>query len=270
MKMIPKKPKYMNRRKIASIGTGIGMAAIVIFVATPAFAETNTYAQGPRTGMMGIMRPRQNMKPAIIGSVSAISGTTITLTGRQTPGNNASTTFSIDASSATVFKNNATSTVSGIAVGDMIFVQGTVSGTNVTATVIRDGVRGVGFGPGREDKERTASTTVPFTGNGQPLVAGKISSFSGNTLNITTGNNIVYTVDATNAKIMKGKDTIALSNVVVGEGVLVQGTVNGTSIVASTIIEQPQHPVVTNNSANGQSHGFFGNISGFFMHLFGF
>lgn len=272
MKMIPKKSKHTKRRKIASIGTGIGMAAIVIFVATPAFAETNVNLQGSRNGMMGIMRPRQNMKPAVLGSVTAISGTTITLNGRQTPGNNAATTFSVNASGATVFKNNATSTVSGISVGDMIFVEGTVSGNSVTATVIRDGVRGVGFGGGMMEKH--ASSTPAFTGNGQPLVAGKISSLSDNTLSITTGNNVVYTIDATNAKILKGKDTVTLSSLVTGNGVLVQGTVNGTSIVASTIIEQPQRPVENSNNGNNNSkpqlHGFFGNIGGFFSHLFGF
>ena len=40
----------------------------------------------------------------------------------------------------TVTKNNTASSVASIAVGDTVMVQGTVSGTNVTATTIRDGI----------------------------------------------------------------------------------------------------------------------------------
>jgi Domain of unknown function (DUF5666) len=262
----------MALRKIVSIGT----VAVVIFIANPALAEStqkNTTEQGygPRNMMVGKMMKGKlppMMRPAVMGSVSSISGTTITLNGRVTPGNNATTTYNIDASNAKIFKGGATSTISNIATGDMIFVEGTVNGSNVTATAIRDGVRGVGFGPGKRELEgpRNASSSTAFTGNGQPLVAGKISAVSGNTLTVTTGNNVTYTVDATNAKILKGKDPISLSGVVNGDGVLVQGAVNGNSIVAATIIDKPQ-----STSQNTEpAHGTFENLGGFFKHLFGF
>lgn len=75
----------------------------------------------------------------VTGKVTSITGTTFTVSGHNGM-NSATTTFSVDASGAKVFKNQATSTVSAIAVGDMIVVQGPVSGTNVTAKMIFDGV----------------------------------------------------------------------------------------------------------------------------------
>ena len=264
----------MALRKIVSVGT----VAVVIFISTPAFAESNQNAinqHALRTRKMligGMKRDGETppmMRPAVMGSVTAINGTTITLSGRVTPGNNATTTYSVDASSAKVFKARATSTVSSITTGDMLFVEGTISGSNITATTIRDGVKGVGFGPGKMMGPRNASSTPAFTGNGQPLVAGKISAVSGNTLTVTTGNNVVYTVDATNAKILKGKETSTISNLAINEGVLVQGAVNGNSITASTIIEKPQPPA-NNGQSPEPNHGLFENIGGFFKHLFGF
>ncbi|MEI8062021.1 MAG: hypothetical protein WCG97_01865 [bacterium] len=293
----------LKLKKKTTIGAGLGLVLILTLVTTPAFAETENTANteggfGPHSDMMGsntrthMDNPEGNsrmhgqmMEPAVMGSVSTISGTTITLNGRKTPGQDGVATFSIDASNAVVYKNDATSSVSSIATGDMIFVQGTVNETNVLASVIRDGVRGVGFG--KDGKEmmgrmrrghRNASSTLPaIVGNGQPLVAGKISAVIGNILTVTTGNNVSYTVDATNAKIMQGKTEESLSALVVGNEVIVQGTVNGTSITASTII-QPHHKnedtnsVSSNNNSNPQPehHGFFESIGGFFTHLFGF
>jgi len=152
----------MALKKMVSIGT----VAVVIFISTPALAEStqnnnNQHGFGPRKMMVegrmikGKLPPM--MRPAILGSVTSISGTTITLSGRITPGNNATSTYNIDASNAKIFKDKATSTISSIVTGDMIFVEGSVSGSNVTATVIRDGVRGVGFGPGRRDENGSSS-----------------------------------------------------------------------------------------------------------------
>lgn len=272
----------MALRKIVSIGT----VAVVIFISTPALADStqnNNTEHSYGTGKMmigGMSRGRllPTMRPAVIGSVTQINGTSITLNGRIAPGNNATTTFNIEASNAKVFKSGATSTLSSVATGDMIFVEGTINGANISATAIRDGVKGVGFGPGRRGSEgpRNASTTPAFAGNGQPLVAGKISGISGNTLTVSTGNNVTYTVDATNAQVLKGKDASSLSNIADGDGVLVQGAVNGNSITATTIIFKPQSPT-ENTGNNGQgnqnpepSHNIFGNIGGFFKHLFGF
>ncbi len=225
------------------------------------------------------------MKPAVIGTVTAVNGDTITLTSKRSPGmmgrnRNASTTvatrpaaspaviYSVDATNATVVKNNVTSTVSAISVGDNLFVQGTVTGTNVVATNIRDGMM-VNRGPGTQGKKMGTSTS-PIMGDGQPVVAGSISAINGDNLTVTTGNNVVYTVDVTNAKFTQGQNTITLANVQAGDKVIVQGAVNGTAITASNIIDQRASS--DNNSSNQKQPkpGFFGRIGGFFTHLFGF
>lgn len=74
------------------------------------------------------------------GTVSAVNGNTITITG------NNGTTYTIDASKAQVGKV-VTLSVSDIKVGDTIGVQGSVSGTSVTANHIMDGVPPFGSTP---------------------------------------------------------------------------------------------------------------------------
>jgi hypothetical protein len=241
------------------------------------------------------------MRPAVFGTVASIDGTSLTVTqgarpsfGTSTPAM-ATTTYSVDASNATVFKNNATSTISSVLVGDMVAVQGTVSGTDVTATTIRDGVvpgmmmghGGMGAmgsstgqrGPGGY---RNASSTngmstgmqaSPITGNGQPVIAGSISAINGNSLTITDKSNVSYTVDVTNAKIVEGQNTIAVSNLAVGDNVIIQGTVEGTSVTASSVIDQKAPAAGSNPSSTTAPHnggGIFGAIGGFFSHIFGF
>jgi hypothetical protein len=77
------------------------------------------------------------------GTVSAISGTTLTVTSTNTK-TSVTSTYTVDASSATVLKGDgttkpSTSTLSAVVVGDTVSIQGTVSGTSVTAKTIIDG-----------------------------------------------------------------------------------------------------------------------------------
>jgi len=71
------------------------------------------------------------------GTVSAVNGNTITLTGKD------GKTYTVDASSASV-KKVVTSSVSDIAVGDTLEVSGTTTGTSITAKSITDGQIGPG------------------------------------------------------------------------------------------------------------------------------
>ena len=185
------------------------MATFVI--ALPVFAEAN-----PGFARDGRM-------PAVIGTVSAISGNTITVNGRQGFGASATTvTYTVDVTNAKVIKNNATSTVAGIVAGDTVAVQGTVSGTNITATNIRDGVMSQG----------------PRAGMG---IRGTVSAISGTSITMTgvaapnRGTAITYTVDASSATVMKSGAASSVSNIAVGDTIIVQGTVSGTNITAKTI-----------------------------------
>ncbi len=136
-----------------------GLAMILGFaVASPAFAQTTGAPSAPAGGWQGhggsggMMRG--TMKPGVFGTVSAINGNILTVTGRSGFGARPMTngkatsvalpapapvTYTVDATNATVKKNNATSTLSAIVVGDTVTAQGTLTGTNLVATMIRDG-----------------------------------------------------------------------------------------------------------------------------------
>lgn len=151
--------------------------------AIPALADDNSSSTpnqnwASSTRMMG--RPegvRLSIKPTLIGNVSAINGTSITLNARmgiglgylvrnpKAPSNqNNPVFFTIDATNATVIKNMSTSSVSNIAVGDTLLVEGTASGTSMVATLIRDGIMHPGEKNMRDNsKKMMGSTTATST-----------------------------------------------------------------------------------------------------------
>lgn len=163
-------------------------------------------------------------------------------------------------------------------------------GSVVFAETNGNGPRGAGSGPGRgqmmernlPDGERPGTgrgmmgTTTPIVqGNGQPVIGGTITAVSGNTLTISNKSGVTYTVDATNATIEKSGAKSSVSAIAIGDNVVVQGTVSGTSVVASSIIDRGATPVgaanATSTRAQGRGMGgFFGAIGGFFRNIFGF
>ena len=231
------------------------------------------------------------MRPGVFGTVASVSGDTLTITSKMRQRGTASTTpptittYTIDATSAKVTKAGAASTVSAIVVGDMVMVQGTVSGTSVAATAIRDvpagqagGTMGARFGrmPGTKPGMGIASHTPAFVGNGQPVIGGKVTTVSGSSVTVTTASNTVYAVDASSAKITKrGVTSATIANVTVGDSVVVQGTISGSSVTATTVFDQGS-PIARIGDGTGSTtppsapHGFMGAIGGFFSHLFGF
>jgi hypothetical protein len=221
-------------------------------VATTAGQVQLTHGTNQTTGT-GI----QHTKPAAVGTVTAISGSTLTVTDKQS-----NATYTVDASNATITKVTAptattgtattppakptetTISVSGIAVGDTVMVQGTVSGTSVTATKIVDGQmfdgRG-GFGGGAPHGPK-------------PAAQGTVTAVSGTTLTVTDKQSgTSYTVDASNATVKKivaavaatttaqpakpTITTITASDIAVGDTVMVQGTVSGTNVTATSVTD---------------------------------
>jgi len=273
--------------------------------------EDNGAVGAPRNGMMrgqglGLGRPMMGgtlgaPRLGVAGKVTAVSGNIITIAGRQGFGTTTpAVNYTVDATNATVRKGNATSTVSSILVGDMISVRGTVTGTNVVATSIVDGTFGRMMGGviggitnttggklGDVARQRMASSTIArpriasstitnqVIGNGQPVVAGTVSSISGNTLTVKTASSLTYSVDITNAKVFQGQSIVDPSSIVVGDSVVVQGMINGTSVTATTVIDQrePARALDVNGRSDAtpkQGRGMLGGIGQFFIHLFGF
>lgn len=247
------------------------MVGSLLLVGGTAFAQTTPAPQswGDRA-------------PGVFGTVSAISGNTITLNSKGFGPNAAATTYTVDATNATVTKNGASSSVSNIAVGDTIMVVGSVSGTNVTATKINDGLMGRGgmgmrFGKFGSTTPMRGGTppAAPFQGNGEPIIGGDITAINGNTLTVTNKAGVTYTVDATNATVVKGNASSTLSSVAVGDNVVVQGTVNGNSVTASSVIDQgaSQTSPASGSAPRGFMDGmgrFFGGLGGLLHNLFGF
>ena len=270
-----------NKKYVSALITLTTLATLM--VAVPALADNNgSSTQSSPQGIWGGRNGRgegmmNRVGNGVFGTVSAINGNIITVTskrgGPKATTNNATTTtttYTIDATNAKITKNNVAGTIGSILVGDTLVAQGTLTGTNLVATTIRDGA--LMLGKGRDLGNETnngANQTLPFTGNGQPIVAGTVSSINGSTLTITNKSNVSYTVDATNAKIVQGQTTITVSNIVVGDSVVVQGTINGNTVTASNIIDQ-KVTTTTTGTTTQPNRGFFGSIGSFFSRLFGF
>lgn len=241
------------------------MASLAL--AVPAFAQTTPGTQpgwgfGRMGGHMGMMS-----RNGVFGTVASVSGNTLTVTAKgwsKDKTSTTSTTYTVDATNAKVTKNGTASTVASIAVGDTVMIQGTVNGTTVAATTVRDGVM-----PKPNESDKGQSPIIQ--GNGQPVIAGTINAINGNILTVGNPSKVTYTVDATNATVTKNNATSTLSSVVVGDNVVIQGAVNGTNVTASSIIDHAAKPTSTSASGTTKPHsGFFGGIGNFFKHLFGF
>lgn len=291
----------MNTHTKLLTATTSGATIAVLLASSLAFADTvQQTGQGTEGwGRMGGGRPGMMGRhaPGVFGKVTAVSGSTITIesimpmrqntsgsTGTPTP-----TIYTVDASGATVTKDGSASSVGAIAVGDTIMVDGTVNGTNVTATQIHDGQPPRGAMMGEKRGWDDASSTpgmlrgnnpiAQLAGNGQPVIGGTVSAVSGNTLTITNnGGGSTYNIDASSATILKSGATSTLAAIQVGDAVLAQGAINGTIVTATSIIDQGQRPA-DNQQGSGQTSsgsrksgvlGFFGGVGGFFKHLFGF
>jgi hypothetical protein len=265
--------KYISGALALATVAGMGLAL-------PIFAQSapTTAPSGWTRGQGGMRGDGEGMtRPAVVGTVSAISGDILTVSGKQftksttfgVAPTSTTITYTVDATNATVTKAGVASSVSAITIGDMVAVQGKVSGTNVTATSIRDGMmtRGTGKDAGTGTSTNANSAANLVAGNGQPIVGGSITAISGNTLTVTNKSNVTYTVDATNSKFLQGTTVVTISGLKVGDTVVVQGTVNGNNITASTVIDQSKPAGATTTTKHTS---FFGGIGQFFSHLFGF
>jgi hypothetical protein len=223
--------KKNKQKKYLTLGLLGAMASLPLMGMTSASAMGTSTSQGVKaTSSIHRYRSSKNGNQTgifkgkgVIGTITQISETSIMLKNR------AGVMYTVDASKATVEKNGSVSTLADLLVGDMIMAQGTVTGMSVSATAIHDGIKaGKGVTPGEMAYK--------------PMVAGIVASISGNTLTVTGKNAVVYTVDGTTAKVMKsilGKKptTGVIADITVGDTVRVQGTLTGTNMVATTIID---------------------------------
>ncbi len=69
-----------------------------------------------------------------------------------------------------------------------------------------------------------------------PGIIGTVTKIDGPTLSVKVYNGTIFTVDASNAKILKNrKTTIDVSDIKVNDHIIVAGTVDGTTVIAAAI-----------------------------------
>ncbi len=193
------------------------------------------------SGNQGQMRQALNLAAA--GEVTAVSGNTLTVTDKRT-----NTSYTVDASAATLEKFEAgnsspltptTITIADIKVGDHVMIQGTISGQQIAATKIIDGQMGKGFGRGGM--------------HGQMGTAGTVSAVSGNTITLTGKDGTTYTVEAGSAAINK-ISSISVSNIAVGDTLMVAGEKNGTTITAKHIMDGQMPQIGKSQTQSAQNN----------------
>ncbi len=187
-------------------------------------------AESTTTGGSGFGKMFRN-GPHVGGEITAVNGSTLTVTGRD------GTTYTVNAANATVMKEGAASTLTSLAVGEHVHVKGTLDGTTVTAESVMAGMKMGKGGPGGRH------------GKG-PGVMGTVSAINGSTVTVTGMNGTSYVVEAGSATVQK-MAAGTLSDIAVGDRIGVQGTVSGTTVTATNIIDDlpaqaglPEHPVM--------------------------
>lgn len=93
----------------------------------------------------------------------------------------------------------------------------------------------------------TTTTTQAPTGHGPggmgPGVAGTVSAVNGDSLTVAGKNGTTYTVDITTATVMKSSGagtaptTATVGDIAVGDTIMAQGTVSGTSVTATNVMD---------------------------------
>ncbi|MEI6478667.1 MAG: hypothetical protein WCO18_00085, partial [bacterium] len=108
-------------------------------------APINSNSQyGGMYGSNSQNRPVNQNGSSMLGTVSNINNTTLTIQSLQRSNNtSASTTsvdFTVDTSNARIIKagSTTTATIANIAVGDKVIVQGTINGNSITAKLVID------------------------------------------------------------------------------------------------------------------------------------
>ena len=194
------------------------------------------------------------------GTIASIDGTTLSLTATSQDGT--TSTMKVTTTGDTTYTETVTGQVSDIAVGDNVVVIGTTSGSGVAATAITDrgtlqaggfggGFPGGGYGPPNGAPPQGANGapngsfpggSVPAGGNGGPggpngggFTAGQVASVDGSTITVTAQDGSAVKVTTTSSTTVSVTKQISLSDLAVGDTVRVNGTVDGTTVAATSI-----------------------------------
>lgn len=184
-------------------------------------------------------------RPGMGGAVAAINGTSLTITGHD------GTTYTVDTSKAKITRgfgpNTETLALTDIKVGDKIGIMGTISGTNITAKTIINGV-GMLRDKKADGQEKThvvgkILTVSPFS------LTLEVKPFGGRMMNAQASTEtLTYTVDSTsNTTVTKDGTAASLGDLTVGQIIIATGkvdstakTVGATKINIMTLKDKPE------------------------------
>ncbi len=115
--------KIMNKLNIA-----LGSIALLLgFIVVPASAA---HGNGIMKGVSGA-RMMTGQKAMLVGKVRSISGSSLVVSGK-------SGSYNVNISNAIIFKANVKASITDIAIGDTLYVQGMPVGRNINATRVED------------------------------------------------------------------------------------------------------------------------------------
>ena len=236
------------KRNINKISVGIAVAGFFV-IASVAYAQTAATAK--TFFEHGSHAP--SARP-ISGTVSATSGSTSFTMTVQASSTAAVTTYTVNTTNARVLRDGTTTPVTSIQIGDKIAVVGAVSGTNITAKVIFDGIIPHTTGPpigwkgghaGSSTGRSFASSTRPFV---KPTTFGSVSDISsGSSFTLaerTKTGTTTMTIDTDSSTAFReGTTTAGFSNLAVGNLVAVTGTTTAIDqiLAARVMIMQQGH-----------------------------
>lgn len=201
-----------------------GSGAIAGYASITQADTTEASQQGFGAGKQMGRAPFAQDGDHVFGTVTAISGSLITITDSRT-----TTPYTIDASNAAIVKATlgegpSEATLADIAVGDTVGAHGTLSGTTLTADRVTDGAMG-GL--------RDGGMGMMRGGRGGSM--GTVSAVNGSTITLTTPGGDTVTVDASGAtfgKVISG----SLLDVVVGDTISFHGQRSDKTVTADHIM----------------------------------
>jgi hypothetical protein len=222
--------KIVPLMAIMLIALSGSLGSVVLADSTATTTSNVTMQHGMSTGISGTRHGRK-----FVGTITGITGTTLSVKNLK------GILFSVDVSTAKLYKDFAstTITVSDLKLGDSVMVRGVRVDNVIKASILIDGKfsnhnvsKDIGNNEEKGDKNHEGQR-VGFRAR------GIVATINGSTLTVNGQNNKTYSVDAHSAVIFKGmsKATSTFTNIKSGDSVLVRGSIVGTLITATEIID---------------------------------
>lgn len=256
-----------NLRTWLIAGVVAAVVAIATVVAIDVFGKsssaTNTAASpnptvGASTSGYGAAT-RPGLRNGIVGTVTGISGTTLTLQAApvQTfgagagPGrspdspsvNDRPSTVTVKTTSQTHIAKTSIGKVGDLSTGDTVLVSGTMTNGGLAASRIvqtpgrsGNGQAGPAGGRGRGSYPGRSGTPGSGGGSTESFVVGKIASIDGTSMVVDAGDGKKENISTDGNTVVTVTKQVAFSTIAKGDRIRVVGSIDGTKMTATSII----------------------------------